>query len=487
VKDKIYKIILNLLRVALWAYVVVMLLGIVGVFINNIIPNTKIIFLLLKVIIAGAALRFLTFIKKETLPKKARRFTKQPQKTGFIRTTAKIVLIVFVFSTLGFYSPNREIHAAVGSAKFNILGWEINALLSQLAYTLTGSVNLEANTQKEQVLLVAEYFELVKSEQMLSEKAGRVELTNKEIKELEEISQRRKAIQNEVELIISDQIQSVVEDLGIYNPLNGGAVFFPPMLFKFELPPKLLTISYRDRLELNTTILLKPDLSIEEIERVEERIESLGFSAYTRQSTGISLFPTIVYPDSLQNRLRTIAHEWLHTYIVFTPLGFARFKANTSERQTIEETVASIFGNEIGAEVWKRFYLPYLTQITPAPPAPRTEQEIATFNRNEFLIETRQQVEKLLEAGKIEEAEAYMKQRRDELEENGYWERKINQAYFVANGYYATNPIYQGGQGGLGEKLLELREKTDSLAEFIKIVIGIKNLQDLEEALQKLR
>ena len=52
----------------------------------------------------------------------------------------------------------------------------------------------------------------------------------------------------------------------------------------------------------------------------------------------------------------------------------------------------------------------------------------------------RQQVQDLLAAGKVDEAEALMEQKREEFATHGYFIRKLNQAYFAFYGFYATGP-----------------------------------------------
>ena len=489
-ENRLYRFTLNILYIFLLLYSIILFLGGVGVFLNNTIQNSEGMFLFFKAIIWMLLALFVRFIKKTYLPKKkiSKNTRKKSTKGG---VPMKIISIVLIFGMLGFYSPNTAISQVVRGKKFNTFTWEVKALLSELANLLTSSKTIKSKTQYEQTSLALEYFDLIQSEQSLTAK---INLTEAEELELKKIRNGRIKIQKEVEDIISNQIKIVIRDYGIYNSLNKTRIFFPPVIFKFQLPPKLLTISHRDRLELKTTLLLNSGITPEEIEEIETRIAQLGYSAYIRQSTGLSLFPTVVYPTSLKRTLRTIAHEWMHTYIVFRPLGITRFPKNTNERQTIEETVATIFGDEIADEVWDRFY------ATHFPIAPDTQTPVQNgnnqnnFDYTAFLIETRQKVEILLQNKKIQEAEKYMNQRRDELEQNGYYERKINQAYFVATGFYATNPVYQNTQGVIGAKLIQLRQilnalidaPAQSLAEFIKITTAAKNLNDIERALQKL-
>jgi hypothetical protein len=96
---------------------------------------------------------------------------------------------------------------------------------------------------------------------------------------------------------------------------------------------------------------------------------------------------------------------------------------------------------------------------------------------------TRLQTEQLLQEGRVEDAEAYMRQRRDEVQTHGYQLRKLNQAYFALYGSYGegfaaspSNPI-----PGL---LRSLRERSGSLNEFVLQVRGITTVAELRAAVQ---
>lgn len=472
--NRFHRVLLSMLSVIFVTISFLLFLAIVGIFFTPAITTEKIVLLLFKFAVVFLATMFIFFMKKAHLKEPE----KNPRKKRLI---LKITALIVIISIVGFQVLNKDIDKAVGNHKFNLLTWETKTLLSQLTQAFIINEAWEANTPEKKITLVSEFFDLASAEQQLLDKAQRKKLHTDEAKELGYIVDRREKIQNEVETIISTQIQSVLEEYGIRNPANKSALFFPPVWFNFQLPPKFLTISYRDKLELKHSVLINSNVSVVEVDKIEAAIETLGHSAYIKQPTGISLFPTIVSPSSLKNRLRTITHEWIHIYITFTPLGLARIYKNTNERYSIEETVATIVGNEIGNAVWEKYYAPY--QDTPKPQSPRKDTRI---DFNEAMREIRQQVEKLLADGKIKEAESYMQERRDWLETEGHYVRKLNQAYFVLYGFYATNPAYQDAQGGLGAKLLELREKTSSLKEFLDIVSNIKNLEDLKEVLEKL-
>ena len=70
---------------------------------------------------------------------------------------------------------------------------------------------------------------------------------------------------------------------------------------------------------------------------------------------GFSSYPTMVveYP-ALEWVLDTVAHEWTHTYLCFRPLGW--HYDDSGGMRTINETVASIVGDEISRRVVERFY-----------------------------------------------------------------------------------------------------------------------------------
>ena len=67
---------------------------------------------------------------------------------------------------------------------------------------------------------------------------------------------------------------------------------------------------------------------------------------------------------------------------------------------------------------------------SPQPPAPPGRGRPA-FDFRAFMRDTRGRTEQLLAAGQVDTAEAYMRARRDELQQHGYVIRKLNQAYFA--------------------------------------------------------
>jgi DNA-binding Lrp family transcriptional regulator len=91
---------------------------------------------------------------------------------------------------------------------------------------------------------------------------------------------------------------------------------------------------------------------------------------------------------------------------------------------------------------------------------------------------TRERVDELLAQGRIEDAEAYMNERRLEFVANGYYIRRLNQAYFAFHGSYRTGPAAPADDPIL-PRLESLRAQSDSLAQFVATVRDISSFEDL--------
>lgn len=147
----------------------------------------------------------------------------------------------------------------------------------------------------------------------------------------------------------------------------------------------------------------------------------------------------------------------------------------------MNETVASIVGEEIGRRVIERFY----PEFVPPPPVvndslKESQDDPTAFDVNAEMRETRIRVDEFLVEGRVEEAETYMEERRQFLWENGHRFRKINQAFFAFFGAYAETPGEQGDDP-IGPALLALREDSSTLREFLDRVSPITSLEDLQD------
>ena len=187
-------------------------------------------------------------------------------------------------------------------------------------------------------------------------------------------------------------------------------------------------------------------------------------------------YPTFVADSyGLKYALETAVEEWLHQYLAFTPLGFAYVLDSTGvsrnyEIATMNETVAGIVSKEIGTAVYDSYY----SGGGGAGPEPDTE-----FNRE--MRQIRRTVDELLEQGEIEQAESFMEERRQYLLSRGYYIRKLNQAYFAFYGTYADSPT---SISPIGVELEKLREKSESLKDFLDTASRMTSRADLQQSIK---
>ena len=91
---------------------------------------------------------------------------------------------------------------------------------------------------------------------------------------------------------------------------------------------------------------------------------------------------------------------------------------------------------------------------------------------------TRLRVDELLEQGLVEQAEDYMEERRLMFMDNGYFLRKLNQAYFAFHGTYATGPA---SVSPIGDQVTDLRRRSESLGNFIRTMSEFGSYQEFLE------
>jgi len=372
-----------------------------------------------------------------------------------------------------------QVESFVSPHQFSFTLWEMKALWRKLSTLTLGSSSDEKRLVKDYFALLEE---ISRKKDTLSKlyASERTRYSGLAIwwveKELKGLRQRQAALSPVVEKILAKQISEILKEEG----LTTLGLIWPPLSIQFESPPHYLVIAPRDALFVRKGIYLKPKMTLGEQEALEEEIDELfNVSSLVVEVGGLSSYPAMIldYP-SLEFALKASAHEWIHHYLAFRPLGW--YYDYSPEMRTINETVASIAGDEIGLKTLRRFY-PEL-----APP-PREEEEKGAKEPviSEFQLlmrETRLKVEELLKAGDIEGAERYMEERRKLLVSKGYYIRKLNQAYFAFFGSYAAEP---GHPDPIGEKLRLLRKKAGSLKEFIRLVEGISSPEGLDKALEK--
>src|SRR5205085_5038340 len=140
------------------------------------------------------------------------------------------------------------------------------------------------------------------------------------------------------------------------------ASVFPPVLLVLTPPPNVLVISPRSELRVTGSSVLQA-MDVGEQEQLEASADSTGISSLVAPIGGIATYPSMVLEDdSAQRVLASVAHEWLHQYLIFYPLGAQYW--NSQETREINETTAEMVGQEVGT------HLAESLQLNPPPRAP---------------------------------------------------------------------------------------------------------------------
>ncbi len=287
-----------------------------------------------------------------------------------------------------------------------------------------------------------------------------------------------RGLENAVEAVIEGRVDAAIREAGLSFPvpLPGALQVWPPVDIEIARSPRVLVISPRAEILRVDDRLLRTDLTLRERDAIEREAEARdsSISVLAIPTGGVATYPAIVRASASYRSLVAIAaHEWVHHYLAFYPLGRAIF--NDPDALTINETVADIAGDELGAMVVAR-------HGDPAPPRPPAAAP--TIDRSEVLRDLHTEVDSLLAEGRIEEAERRMEEVRQELEDHGIRIRRINQAYFAFYGTYASR---DDAIHPLGRQLIEVRERAGSLARFLELVRGVTTAADVEELLGRLR
>lgn len=401
------------------------------------------------------------------------------------------VLLILVLPSDGFLGDDRATMAmveAIGPHGFRLATWEVQAL-AQKAGDFLRQPGAGLSPQAQHDLVIA-YFDGIRRAGTLSGQVERIyaDPAVSDPKraaaalqaELDGLRAQQAARRPAVELILASQITAVLRDAG----LGDSGRIFPPVAFQFTESPDHLVVSPRDRIAVERELYLDPALSVAQMEKMERLVEDrLDVSALVEGTGGFSTYPTmIVEIPSLEWVLSTVAHEWMHTYLVFRPLGLHYY--HNGDTRTLNETTADIVGQEVGQMALQRFYAELVPPPAAADSSAPARKAVAVqkpdFDFSTFMRDTRLRTDGLLAGGKISEAESYMEAQRQLLISHGYYIRKLNQAYFALHSFYAAGPE---ATNPIGEKLHRLRTKAGSLAAFVRTVSRITSIAELDAAL----
>lgn len=285
------------------------------------------------------------------------------------------------------------------------------------------------------------------------------------------------------ESILQEQVSEILAGLG----LTAVGQPLPPVLYHNSPTPLALIVSKREEIVQVANISVLPTLTLDDQISLEDQVaDSLDVSTLVVPIGGVGVYPTMVMETAnLPWMLNTIAHEWAHNYLNLRPLGINY--STTPELRTMNETTASIVGDEVG-NLLLQIYYPELLASQPdlnllsldlqLPPSSRI-QEAPPFDFRAEMRETRVTADELLAQGKIEEAEAYMEARRQVFWQNGYLIRKLNQAYFAFHGAYADQPGGAAGEDPVGPAVRALRAQSASLADFVNTIAWMTSFEQL--------
>jgi len=378
---------------------------------------------------------------------------------------------------------NRNVRSIVKPYRFSAFTWEIKVLPGEIKQWFINNRNEDANESQT----VITYFSIIDNIKSLQSRIKSVK-SGKSTEDIASLNyqlntfeRQRDASVKTVEGIIINQITKTLKEQGIFSSRKY-VIDFPPVSFNMESPPYLLVISPRDRIESIKEVTLIQDIITEKMEYIEKEIDSMGVSSLVVELGGYAgTYPTFVVNNAgLKFTVDTAIEEWLHQYLVFRPLGFRYLLdvtgiARNYEIATINETVASMVSREIGSMILNKYYL--------SENSVRRENSAndTKFDFNKEMREIRLMVDSCLERGEIEQAENYMEQKRRYLAENGYYIRKLNQAYFAFHGTYADRPT---SVSPIGVELRELRASCASLKEFLDKVSAMTSREDLKVSLK---
>lgn len=377
--------------------------------------------------------------------------------------------------------------------RYGLLSFELENFMDKWfhrVYTVLPWTETSTEDRQRHLARYLEIVPLIRDAQFrVVEESSRASVVPEDLKtrqnELDELLAERDRLRDSVEEYLEAAISAelVKLDLHVF-----GEFIWPPVDFRIDNPPSVLVISPRDRIAQSETVLIEPDISVADMERIEQSLlENFDYSAAIMRTGGLASYPNVI-PSTrdLLPLLEVATHEWIHAYLIFYPLGRSFFSGGSMVE--LNETLANLVGDEIGGNVWAT-----LTGNDPPvrqPPAPinpqdeplELEPEPGEFDFFRFMRDTRVRTDELLEADEIEAAESWMESRRIELQENGFFIRKINQAFFAFNGSYGDSP---SSVSPTARQMWELRQQEDDAAGLLRALRGVSSYSEFEDLLDE--
>jgi len=288
----------------------------------------------------------------------------------------------------------------------------------------------------------------------------------------------RSVLAPRAEPAIERAVSAVLAREGLDRPApwtSDGNIIFPPVSFAFTAPPEVLIVARRDRIGVVRSELLQPGVADPDAERLEQDVDALGYSSLVAPIGGLATFPTMVLAGNRPlDAVIAVTHEWVHGYLFFTPLGVRYW--SSQDARTINETTAEMVSRELGPRAARELGM----DVPPGAEARQPgSQSPSLLQFRALMRETRVRLDALLKAGQIDEAEAYLRERRADFLAAGFRIRKLNQAYFAFYGSYGDAAA---GVSPIPRQLGALRAASGSAGEFLRQVGQLTSAQDLARA-----
>lgn len=421
--------------------------------------------------------------------------------------------VIVSLSLLLLFMGRGELHLspiemAAAPYLFDLFTWEVSHLPDKWAHKLWNTLPWNSRSYEEKLEDMREFFQIGenirdlerdltelgadpqprRSNPGLAAGTDRSKQTATLMKHLDELRSKRSNLKPGVEETLESEVSAVLDQEGLSSRIG---LIFPPVDVALSNPPNVLVVSPRETIERMETVLLKPDMKLEDMDALEEKIfQEQGLSALVLSIGGLATYPTIVKEgSSLQHTAVTTAHEWLHAYWFFRPLGWNIF--SSPNMNTLNETAASLAGRELGNRVYEAMTGEVVKEQSVSQPSPTggaiapSPAQVLGEERFDFgreMRETRLTVDELLSQGRVEEAEAYMEERRQLFVKNGFFIRKLNQAYFAFHGSYGGTPA---SVSPIGDEVEQLRKMTGSVGDFIRTMSGFGSYPEFLEYLAR--
>lgn len=395
---------------------------------------------------------------------------------------------VLVTSTAPLSDWREQVRYFTRAVEFDYASWTVDAAILKLQQAALGAhqyLGEDAQTQ-----LVRDFMALIAQIQIqeailnqLHADPGNVSVQLEETRAFLDTLYTQRAEQAPLaESVLQAQLTQTLSEHGF----TSGGQPIPPLLYHSTPLPWALVVSPRGSIAQLANLSLETELTLEQHIEIEDAVaDALDVSSLVVPVGGIGTYPTMVAQTSSLNWLsEVIAHEWLHNYLAWHPLGLNYSKSQ--DLTTMNETTANLFGKEIGAAVIAHYYPEYAPPPGPSRVPPAADDP-PVFDFREQMHITRLQVDALLAEGKVDEAEAYMEARRLVFWENGYAIRKLNQAYFAFYGSYADTPIGPAGEDPVGAAVRELRRLSPNLTVFVHHMQGLTSFEQLQALLASLQ